>query len=180
MLKVFKLEPFITNNIRDAKLTEYVGFTDKDLKWHRTFLQIAKIMGDNSHCVSHKVGAVLVKNNRIISTGINGTPSGYINCDEVFTSDDFNRKKHHIWSNLNELHAEVNMLAIAAREGISTKDSIVYTTISPCTNCSKMLIAAGIKTVIFNELYDLDKDGLILMLLNNDDLFLIRGDDTIA
>jgi len=183
MCKVYKIEPFITNVndqiIRDIKLNDYT-FPEKDLKWHITFLKIAEIMGDNSHCVSHKVGAILVKNNRIISTGINGTPIGYVNCDDIFTPDNLNREKHHTWSNLNELHAEINMLAIAAKEGISTKDSIVYTTISPCINCAKALIAAGIKTVIFSELYDLDKDGLILMSYNNVDLYLIKGDDIVA
>ncbi len=184
MYKVFKVEPFVAHsadyNIRDVKLVSYGGFTERELKWHTTFLEIARIMGNNSHCVSHKVGAVLVKNNRVISTGINGTPVGYINCDEVFDPTNFDREEHHVWSNLNELHAEANMLAIAAREGISTRDGVVYTTMSPCINCAKVLIAAGIQTVVFSELYDLDIEGLLLMLLNSVSIYLIKEDNTSA
>jgi len=184
MTQVYKLESFMVdlNNetIKDIKINEYFGFSDKDLRWHNTFLKIAEIMGANSHCVSHKVGAVLVKNKRIISTGINGTPVGYINCDEVFNPESFGRATHHEWSGLNELHAEVNAIAIAAKEGIPTKDGILYTTISPCVHCSKIIIASGIKQVVFSELYDLDKYGLILMLQNNIDLYLIKKGDVDA
>jgi dCMP deaminase len=184
MYKVFKVEPFVVNtagyNIRDVKLVNYNNFTDKELKWYTTFLEIARIMGNNSHCVSHKVGAVLVKNNRIISTGINGTPPGCVNCDEVFDPSNFDREDHHKWSELNELHAEINMLAIAAREGISTKDSVVYTTISPCVHCAKALVAAGVQTVVFSELYDLDIEGLLLILLSGVSVFLIKEDDASA
>lgn len=175
MIAVYK----ITQNDRknNIQLVDHTEFSDKDLRWHTTFLKVAEIMGANSHCVSHKVGAVLVKNKRIISTGINGTPAGHVNCDEVFNPESFGRTTHHEWSGLNELHAEVNAIAIAAKEGISTKDSILYTTISPCVHCSKVIIASGIKQVVFSELYDLDNYGLILMLQNNIDLYLIKKGD---
>lgn len=170
MTKVYKV--LLTSDLKAIKTVEY-SLIEKEVRWHSTFLDIAKRMGDNSHCVSHKVGAVLVKNNRIISTGINGTPSGHTNCDEVFDANNFDRQEHHEWSNLNELHAEINALMIAAREGIATKDSIIYVTISPCTSCCKAIVAAGIRKVIFSELYDADIEGLKLLLLNDTEVYLI-------
>ena len=125
----------------------------------KLYLDIAKRLSLQSHCVSYKVGAVLTKDDRIISTGWNGTPSGYINCDEKFDANNFNREEHHQWSQTTELHAEQNALLFAAKNGISVEGSILYCTTEPCAQCTKMLIAAGVKEVYYLEPYDKNKDN---------------------
>lgn len=125
---------------------------DKQLK----YLQIAEIYASMSHCCSHKVGSVLVKDGRILATGMNGTPSGYKNCDEVFPdyNKEVDRKIHMEFSDKYETHAEASTLIQAAREGISIKDTILYCTHQPCWQCLKMIISAGIKEIYFKHLYD--------------------------
>ena len=76
-------------------------------------------------------GAVIVKDGRILSTGYNGTPSGYINCCDYW--DNKYTKEHHEWSKLYEIHAEMNAIIWAAREGISIKDATIYVTLEPCS-----------------------------------------------
>lgn len=125
---------------------------------NKTFLDLARNIGDNSKCCRAKVGAILVKDNRIISTGYNGKPSGWN--DEV-CSDECNGCKETI-------HAEINTIIFAAKNGISTKDCVLYVTHSPCEHCCLAIIQAGIKEVFFEELYVSDSsDGLkgIEMLL---------------
>lgn len=134
--------------------------TLKEKKWCEIFLECAKILATASHCVSKKVAALIVKNNRIISTGINGTAVGLQNCDEIFDINHFERDKHHEWSRINELHAEANAVASAASEGINIKGGVMYLTLSPCTDCCKLIAAAKLSAVCFEELYDLDTDGL--------------------
>lgn len=121
---------------------------------HTVFLKIAKEFSVLSHCMSHKVGCVIVKNNRIISTGINGTPSGIINCDEVFSADTFNREEHKIFSDKWEIHAEMNAIISCAREGISCKDSDIYCSLMPCQQCIKNISMSGIKNIYYIDRYD--------------------------
>ena len=125
-----------------------------DYQLHKVFLNIAKEFSTLSHCVSHKVGSVLVKNGRIISTGINGTPSGMINCDEVFSESNFNREEHKNFSDKWEIHSEMNTIINCAREGISCKDADLYCTLMPCQQCIKNLSMAGIKNIYFIDVYD--------------------------
>ena len=123
-----------------------------------TFLDLARKIGDNSKCCRAKVGAILVKDNRIISTGYNGKPSGW---NDKACSDECNGCKETI-------HAEINAIIFAAKNGVSTKDCDLYVTHSPCEHCCLSIIQAGIKTVFFEELYVSDSsDGLkgIEMLL---------------
>ena len=121
---------------------------------HRVFLNIASQMASLSHCVSHKVGAVIVKNNRIISTGINGTPSGVTNCDEIFDSV-FDRSQHHKFSEKYEIHAEMNAIINCAREGISCNGANIYCTLMPCQQCIKNLTMSGIKNIYYKDVYDI-------------------------
>ena len=123
---------------------------------HLKYLRIAKIYAEMSNCVSHQVGAILVKDGRIISTGYNGTPAGYKNCNEIFPdySKENDRQVHMEFSDRYELHSEQNLLIQAAREGISIKDSILYCTTQPCWTCLKMMIGAGIKEIYFTDFYD--------------------------
>ena len=118
-------------------------------------MNIAHEIAKLSHCVSHKVGVVLVKDGRILSTGINGTPKKFKNCDEVFDEQNFDRDKHHQFSENFEIHAETNAIAFAAENGISIKDSIMYSTLHPCNGCLKMICNSGIKKIFYDEEYDL-------------------------
>ena len=136
----------------------------KSLQWHKTFLKIATVISQHSTCSRIKVGAVLTKDYRIISTGYNGVPSGKQHCNEIFknvdiTSDEF-KKQHGEWSKTNELHGESNCILAAAKNGISTKDTILYITLSPCIDCAKQIVSAGIKEVYFLEKYDRDQTGI--------------------
>ena len=119
---------------------------------HSIFLDVAETISQMSHCVSHKVGAILVKDKRIISTGYNGTPKGFLNCDDVNTN--VSREKHHEFSEMFEIHAELNAILCAARNGISIEGSILYSTLHPCYDCLKMICNSGIKTIIYRYEYD--------------------------
>ena len=82
----------------------------------------------------------------------------------MFNPDNFDRNEHHEWSRLNELHSEINSLMIAAKEGISVKDCDMYLTLSPCIDCSKAIVAAGIRNIYFEKLYDLDYNGIKFLI----------------
>ena len=121
---------------------------------HNFFLKSARILSEESKCVSKQVGAILVHEYRIISTGYNGTPAGHINCNEVFDPKNFNREEHHKFSSQQELHAEQNAIAFAAKHGIPTGDSTMYCTLEPCDDCLKLMIAAGVKKIYYINDYE--------------------------
>ncbi len=116
------------------------------------FINIALELATASKCVSKQVGAVIVKNGRILSTGYNGTPAGFTNCcdywDGEYTSE------HHEWSKTYEIHAEMNAIIWAAKEGISIDGATIYVTLEPCSECSKNLIASGIKRIVYAKEYE--------------------------
>lgn len=196
-----------------------MGFNGERSGWDATFMRIAAEMGQHSTCARWKVGAVLVKDNRVLSTGYNGVPSGHKHCidvvrdevkdalrtffharnmrtvDDVITLGMFGERYavdmgwirvggtalsardfattdsavdkltdpvtklalergwlsawHSEWSAEHELHAEVNCIAWAAREGIKTKGSTMYVTLSPCVHCAKAIVAAGVEHVVY-------------------------------
>ena len=128
--------------------------TEKELKVHNIFLNIAEEISNNSNCVSFHVGAILVSNGRIISTGYNGTPAEYINCSDIFNSKEFDRETHHKFSDSCEIHAEVNSILYAAIHGVSIKNCDIYITHQPCFNCLKLIIGAGIKNIYYRYPYD--------------------------
>lgn len=115
------------------------------------FLKIAFEISKGSRCVSKKVGALIVKDTRILSTGYNGTPSGYINCDDKFEST--YTKEHHDWSYKYEIHAEMNAIVWAARNGISIEWATMYVMLEPCLQCTKNTLAAGIKRIVYANKY---------------------------
>ncbi len=148
---------------------------------NKLFISMAKLVAQQSTCARLKVGAVLVKDNRVISIGFNGVPSGREHCEdhfkkiyerefadkyktleEFFKSQDF-YQIHGAFSNDNELHAEQNALLFAAKSGIATDNSDLYITFSPCVHCAKVIIASGIKRVYFSELYDRSLEGVNLL-----------------
>lgn len=120
-------------------------------------MDVAERTAKESNCVKLQVGAVAVKDNRIVSQGYNGTVSGFLNCSEKFGKIDFSLKEnkdlHHNWSSSFEVHAEMNVISFAAKNGISLENSTIYCTHSPCNNCLKHLIQTGVKKVIFKHDY---------------------------
>ena len=136
-------------------------------KLHDVFMKTAFHFAEKSKCVSHHVGAVVVKDNRIIISGINGSPKGSKNCCEVFDKDNFNRDEHSAWSKDNETHAEMNTIAFAAKHNVELDGCDIYVTISPCNQCLKNLVPTGIKNVYYLYLYDRDTlNPLMLKLVN--------------
>ena len=125
---------------------------DKQLQLDKRYLRMARIWAENSYCVRRQVGALIVKDQRIISDGYNGTPSGFENICE----DENNVTKPYV------LHAEANAITKLARSHNSSEGATVYITASPCIECSKLLIQAGIKRVVYGEKYRLE-DGLNLL-----------------
>jgi len=118
----------------------------------QNFINIAREIASASKCVSKLVGAVIVKDGRILSTGYNGTPSGYTNCNDHWDGE--YTKDHHEWSKTYEIHAEMNAIIWAARKGISIEDATIYVTLEPCSECSKNLIASGIKRIVYETAYE--------------------------
>lgn len=116
------------------------------------FINIAQEIATASKCVSKKVGAVIVRDGRILSTGYNGTPAGHVNCCDYW---DFKyTKEHHEWSKTYEIHAEMNAIIWAARKGISIEGATIYVTLEPCSECSKNIIASGIKRIVYLKPYE--------------------------
>ena len=116
------------------------------------FINIAQELSTASKCVSKQVGAVIVKNGRILSTGYNGTPAGYVNCCDHWDGE--YTKEHHEWSKTYEIHAEMNAIIWAARQGICVEHATIYVTLEPCSECSKNIIASGIKRIVFLKPYE--------------------------
>ena len=116
------------------------------------FLNVASILAEESSCISLHVGAVIVRDKRIISMGYNGTPEGMPNCDDSFKQGVFKREEHHEWSLVNEIHAEMNAIMYAAKCGISVKGCTIYVTHKPCYECMKNIAQSGIRRVVY--LYD--------------------------
>jgi dCMP deaminase len=128
------------------------GLIDKQLALDRRYLRMAKIWSENSYCQRRKVGALIVKDKMIISDGYNGTPSGFEN---VCEDDDYKTKPY-------VLHAEANAITKIARSHNNSDGATLYVTASPCIECAKLIIQAGIKRVVYSDEYRLD-DGIKLL-----------------
>ena len=123
--------------------------------WPEYFMEIATLVAKRSTCMRRHVGAILVKDKRILATGYNGAPSGLRHCQDVGClrqeADIPSGQQHEL---CRGLHAEQNVIIQSAYHGISIKDSLLYCTNKPCVICSKMIINAGIKKVYYVEGYD--------------------------
>ena len=124
---------------------------DKQQLLDRRYMRMARIWAENSYCKRRQVGALLVKDQMIISDGFNGTPSGFENNCE----DEDNVSKPYV------LHAEANAITKVARSSNSSQGATLYVTASPCIECAKLIIQAGIKRVVYGENYRI-MDGLNL------------------
>ncbi len=145
--------------------------------WDSYFMSIAKIVATRSTCLRRKVGAILVKDSRILATGYNGAPAGLKHCLEIGCLRDKmgvpSGQRHEI---CRALHAEQNCLIQAASCGISVTGATLYCTNLPCIICTKMLINAGINSIFYAEGYpdELSKEmlseaGVALSQLNDDE-----------
>lgn len=124
----------------------------KKIQFDKRYMRMAQIWAENSYCERRKVGALIVKDKMIISDGYNGTPSGFENVCE----DENNRTKPYV------LHAEANAITKVARSSNSSEGSTLYVTSSPCIECAKLIIQAGIRRVVYAEEYH-TLDGVELL-----------------
>ncbi len=124
----------------------------KQLALDKRYLRMARIWAENSYCQRRKVGAIIVRDSMIISDGFNGTPSGFENVCE----DENGLTKTYV------LHAEANAITKVARSNNSSLGATLYVTASPCMECAKLIIQAGIRRVVYNEPYRLT-DGVDLL-----------------
>lgn len=124
----------------------------KKIDLDKRYLRMATIWSENSYCKRRQVGALIVKDKMIISDGYNGTPSGFENVCE----DENNVTYPYV------LHAEANAITKIARSNNNSEGATLYVTDAPCIECSKLIIQAGIKRVVYSRKYRLD-DGLRLL-----------------
>jgi dCMP deaminase len=145
--------------------------SNDDKKQHKLderYLRMARIWAENSYCTRRQVGALIVKDNMIISDGYNGTPSGFENVCE----DENGVTKAYV------LHAEANAITKIAHSNNNSEGATLYVTASPCLECAKLIIQSGIKRVVYGENYRLD-DGLRLLQRANIEtklLLINKGD----
>ncbi|MBD5241928.1 MAG: dCMP deaminase family protein [Paramuribaculum sp.] len=125
---------------------------NKQFLLDKRYLRMALIWAENSYCVRRRVGALIVRDQMIISDGFNGTPAGFENVCE----DEDGITKPYV------LHAEANAITKVARSNNSSEGATLYVTASPCLECSKLIIQAGIRRVVYHELYRMS-DGIDLL-----------------
>ena len=123
-----------------------------DNKFDSRYIEMAEVWARNSYCKRRQVGALLVKDNMIISDGYNGTPAGFENICE----DENGVTKPYV------LHAEANAITKVAKSGNNSRGATLYVTASPCLECSKLIIQAGITRVVYRDEYRLT-DGVDLL-----------------
>ena len=140
--------------------------TDKQRNLDIRYLRMARIWAENSYCQRRKVGALVVKNKMIISDGYNGTPSGFENQCE----DNNNVTKPYV------LHAEANAITKLARSNNNSDNATLYVTAAPCIECSKLIIQAGIKRVVYGEKYRLE-DGINLLKKANIEVIYLNPEE---
>ena len=127
---------------------------NKRIEWSSYFIEITKLVAQRSSCLSRQVGAILVKQKRILATGYNGSPSKIENCIE---KGGCLREDSISGQNLNTcmaVHAEMNAILQCAKIGVSCEDATLYVTTKPCASCMKAIIQSGIMKVVYIEDYD--------------------------
>lgn len=146
--------------------------------WDEYFMQIVDVVKTRSTCLRRQVGAILVVDKHIISTGYNGPPTGLAHCEETGCL----REQLGIPSGerpelCRGVHAEQNAIIQAALHGVSTKGATLYVSASPCVICAKMLINAGVKRIVYEEEYP---DELAFKLLKEANIDLVKLSDKIS
>lgn len=126
--------------------------SEKQKQFDLSYLKMAQVWSENSYCVRRKVGALIVKDKMIISDGYNGTPAGFENVCE----NELGQTKSYV------LHAEANAITKVAKSNNSSEGATLYVTDAPCMECSKLIIQAGIRRVVYNKDYR-NSEGLELL-----------------
>ena len=147
------------------------------ISYDEMFINVAKEISKRSTCCRKQVGSILVsEKKKIISCGWNGVPSGKTHCHDTFSENEIAKpdfyKTHGEWSKFNELHSELNCIIHCDRDKLKT--STLYTTLSPCSECAKIIIASEIKRVVYMELYDRDQKGIELLKFNEIQIFQVK------
>jgi len=144
--------------------------------WNSYFMQLASVVAERSTCLRRRVGAVMVKEKQILSTGYNGSPSGLLHCDEIgCLRQILNVPSGERTEICRAVHAEQNAIVQAAKHGVAITGADLYTTLQPCVLCTKLLINVGIKRVVYLEAYP---DQLAAEMANEAGLMLVRfGED---
>ena len=150
--------------LRFCRSNQPKTMTEKQRLLDDRYLRMARIWAENSYCVRRKVGALVVKDKMIISDGYNGTPTGFENVCE----DENNVSKPYV------LHAEANAITKLARSSNNSDGATIYITASPCIECAKLIIQAGIKRVVYGENYRLT-DGVDLLRKAGIEVLLIEN-----
>ena len=146
--------------------------------WEEYFMEIARLVARRSTCLRRQVGAVVVKEKNILATGYNGTPSGITHCEVVGCL----RQKLNVPSGERHelcrgLHAEQNAIIQAAKHGINIAGATLYCTNSPCIICSKMLINAGVRRIVYLEGYP---DALSLEMLAESGIEVVTFEEVLT
>ncbi|MBM3125373.1 MAG: dCMP deaminase [Chloroflexi bacterium] len=141
-------------------------------EWDSYFMKIAYAVSERSTCDRAYVGCVLVREKRILTTGFNGSPAGQAHCDET----------GHLLVDghcVRTIHAETNAIIQAALHGVSTRDSTPYVTHLPCIQCTKALINAGVRRIVYSTAYRTDENALDFLRVAGVELVqneLLHGD----
>ena len=124
--------------------------------WDDSFMEVAYVASKRATCLRRKVGAVIVKNNQILSTGYNGAPSGVAHCTSkgLCLRDELKVPSGERHELCYGAHAEVNAISQAAKKGIAVEGGTLYCTTYPCSMCMKSIIGAGIKEIVYSEGYN--------------------------
>ena len=169
-------------NKMDKEFDRFIN-NPKQKEWDEQYISFCNQLASKSKCVAKQVACILVRDSNILAIGINGTFPHAKNCNDLFfsvTNDDpfgnksdffyetyhthYNRKdnadislpenQHHEWSLIHEVHAEINALAKANKNGTCVVGATAYISYSPCFNCAKTLYTFGIKRIVYNKEYD--------------------------
>ncbi|MEI6757467.1 MAG: dCMP deaminase family protein [Chlorobium sp.] len=139
---------------------------EKRLGWHEYFMSVAHLISRRATCTRAHIGAVVVRDHNILSTGYNGAPSGLPHCNDIncriyrSTHPDGTVEENCV----NTIHAEINAIVQAAKNGVSIRDADIYITSSPCIHCLKVLINVGIKTIYYDNPYKIEHIDELLRL----------------
>lgn len=143
----------LENYLKNINFQEKSINTEKE-SWNNYFMRIAVLVSERSSCSHRKVGAIIVKDKRILSTGYNQPPSNFPHCDEIkCIRDVLNIESGQYQEICYGLHAEQNALMQASKFGISTNESIMYITHQPCSICARLIVNSGIKEVYYQNPY---------------------------
>lgn len=146
-------------------------YESKQDRWDDTYLDICERIQENSKGAKYRVGAMLVRDMRPLVNGYNGTPPGYPNGTDLFSLEEVwcdpeEKQRHRDWSAKFEVHAEMNALLYASRNGIRVEGSTLYCTLQPCHNCLKHAICSGVVRIVYRYNHpriDYDQDTLEML-----------------